>query len=313
MSTLEKMQPLVILSAMMIGFFLSKIALFTTYAPLFLLLFLFFMMHGLFLDVSFKETKTALSHKGFLISALILNFIVGPLVAYGIGRIFLDEEPFIFLGFLMLVVTPCTDWYLLFTKLAKGNVPLAASLLPVNLLLQIAFLPFYLYLFSGVRGTFSISMLLESIFYMFLLPSLLAIIIKRRKGRVVQKWRAFFTSNGILFLSLAVMMMFASEGSYLSRHFSVLYVLLLPLLVFFTIAFLAVFLISKVLRFKTCDRISLHFITLARNSPLALAMAATAFENQPEVSLALVLGPLIELPLLAFVAYLLLHGKEYQR
>ncbi|MGQ3376592.1 hypothetical protein [Priestia filamentosa] len=46
-------------------------------------------------------------------SALILNFIIGPLVAYGIGCIFLDEEPFIFLSFLMLVVTPCTNWYLL--------------------------------------------------------------------------------------------------------------------------------------------------------------------------------------------------------
>ncbi|MED3726010.1 arsenic resistance protein [Priestia filamentosa] len=259
-----------------------------------------------FLDVSFKETKTALSHKGFLISVLILNFIIGPLVAYGIGRILLDKEPFIFLGFLMLVVTPCTDWYLLFTKLAKGNVPLAASLLPVNLLLQIALLPFYLYLFSGVKRTFSISMLLESVFYMFLLPFLLAIIIKRRKGRGVQKWRAFFTSSGMLFLSLAVMMMLASEGSYLSRHFSVLYVLLLPLLVFFIITFLAVFLISKVLRFKTCDGISLHFITLARNSPLALAMATIAFEKQPEGSLALGLGPLIELLLLAFMVYLFL-------
>ncbi|YCA45930.1 hypothetical protein M1E11_15400 [Bacillus sp. JZ8] len=71
-------------------------------------------------------------------SALILNFIIGPLVAYEIGCIFLDEEPFIFLGFLMPVVTPCTGWYLLFTTLAKGNVPRAASLLPVNLLLHLS-------------------------------------------------------------------------------------------------------------------------------------------------------------------------------
>ncbi|WP_081496058.1 hypothetical protein [Priestia filamentosa] len=66
-----------------------------------------------FFGVSFKETKTSLSHQCFLILALILNFIIGPLVAYGIGCIFLDEEPFIFLSFLMLVVTPCTNWYLL--------------------------------------------------------------------------------------------------------------------------------------------------------------------------------------------------------
>ena len=44
----------------------------------------------------------------------------------------------------MLMVTPCTDWYLVFTGVAKGNVPLSTSILPINLILQILLLPIFL-------------------------------------------------------------------------------------------------------------------------------------------------------------------------
>jgi arsenite transporter len=46
--------------------------------------------------------------------------------------------------------------------------------------------------------------------------------------------------------------------------------------------------------------------TLARNSPLALAIALVAFPEQPLIALTLVIGPLIELPILALVSQVLL-------
>ena len=45
--------------------------------------------------------------------------------------------------------------------------------------------------------------------------------------------------------------------------------------------------------------------TLARNSPVALAIAVTAFPDEPLIALALVIGPLIELPVLACVSQVL--------
>jgi ACR3 family arsenite efflux pump ArsB len=49
------------------------------------------------------------------------------------------DKPFIALwvGFLMLMVTPCTDWYLVFTAVAKGNLALSTALLPVPLVLVV--------------------------------------------------------------------------------------------------------------------------------------------------------------------------------
>ena len=74
----------------------------------------------------------------------------------------------------MLMVTPCTDWYLIFTEIAKGNVALSTAILPVNLILQVLLLPIYLFLFAGVMKTVELSVLVESIVIVIVFPFLLA-------------------------------------------------------------------------------------------------------------------------------------------
>ena len=85
----------------------------------------------------------------FLGSSTIINFIWTPVLAWGLGAIFLSDHPALWIGFIMLMVTPCTDWYLAFTGIAKGNVSLSTSILPINLILQVVLLPIYLLLFAG--------------------------------------------------------------------------------------------------------------------------------------------------------------------
>jgi ACR3 family arsenite efflux pump ArsB len=49
--------------------------------------------------------------------------------------------------------------------------------------------------------------------------------------------------------------------------------------------------------------------TLARNSPIALAIAVATFPDKPLISLALIIGPLIELPVLFLASRILLRSK----
>jgi len=60
------------------------------------------------------------------------------------------------------------------------------------------------------------------------------------------------------------------------------------------------------MKFPTPDKVSLSLTTLARNSPIALAIAMTAFIDKPLIALTLVIGPLLELPILAIITQLLL-------
>src|SRR5699024_12525363 len=98
------------------------------------------------------------------------NFLVTAVLLWCFGAIFLSGYPSLCISFIMLMVTPCTDWYLAFTGIAKGNVSLSTSVLPINLMLQVVFLPIYLLLFAVTIETIPISMLIESIWIVLFIP-----------------------------------------------------------------------------------------------------------------------------------------------
>ncbi|MCD0530743.1 arsenite transporter [Staphylococcus aureus] len=103
--------------------------------------------------------------------------------------------------------------------------------------------------------------------------------------------------------------MFASQGSYLLDHLEVIYILIIPILIFFIINYVLGRLVGRLLKFSYEDTVSLSLTIIARNSPVALAIAVTAFPNQPLIASTLVIGPLIELPILAIVSQVLLFTK----
>lgn len=70
----------------------------------------------------------------------------------------------------MLMVTPCTNRYLVFTDIADGDVPPATSLLPYNLVLQPVLLPVYLYVFAGALVELPVDLLLEGVVLVLLVP-----------------------------------------------------------------------------------------------------------------------------------------------
>ncbi|MDQ0271657.1 arsenic resistance protein [Cytobacillus purgationiresistens] len=314
MNFFEKFQTLIILFSVGIGLLLGQFTFFKTHAEAVILPFLVFMLYGLFLTIPLKNLKDAFKNIKFLSASTIINFIWTPVFAWGLGAVFLSDHPALWIGFIMLMVTPCTDWYLVFTSIAKGNVPLATSILPINLILQVLLLPIYLFIFAGTIESVSLSTIIESIIFVLLLPFTLAHLTRflLRKKQVLLKEHLipFFSSAQIGFLSLAITAMFASQGSYLMSNLAVIYVLIIPVLLYFLFNFIISKLIGKLLKFSYEDTVSLNLTVIARNSPVALAIAVTAFPDQPLIALALVIGPLIELPVLAAVSQVLLQTRK---
>ncbi|MFW6289694.1 MAG: arsenic resistance protein [Mariniphaga sp.] len=298
------------------GLLAGQIAGIGKYAEIVIVPFLMLMLFGLFLNIPVKELLKSFSNLKFSITSVVINFIWTPLFAYALGALFLQNEQNLWIGFVMLLVTPCTDWYLIFTGTARGNMPLSASVLPLNLILQIVLLPVYLLLFFGKSGTVDTASLFESIILVLLVPFVLAQAIKytaekiNRTTVVEKQWLPFFENSQVIFLGLAIAAMFASQGEYLTSNAEVVLILLLPLLLFFVINFLLGRITSVALHFTYEDSASLNLTTLARNSPVALAIAVTAFPGEPLIALALVIGPLIELPVLAIVSQLLLQIRK---
>ena len=97
----------------------------------------------------------------------------------------------------MLLVTPCTDWYLVFTGLSKGNVELGMSILPLNLILQIVLMPVYLLIFIGNEVTMDVGALLGSVAVVLVIP-LPPPALQKRLLRTCRNFRVSFRSRGTI-------------------------------------------------------------------------------------------------------------------
>src|SRR5699024_2914724 len=285
------------------------------YAGIFIIPFLMAMLFGLFMMMPFGSIVLSFKKVRFFWTSLIINFVWTPILAYGIGAVFLSDRPVLWIGFVMLMVTPCTDWYLVFTEVAKGNTALSTSLLPINLVIQVILLPVYLYMFFGTYETVGPGDILGSILLVLVVPMVLASAARltlsgRRKNVIEEKVSPFFGQFNIIFLALAVMAMFASERDALTGNPSIVLLLLVPVLLLFLMTFFVSSLAGRLMKFGRADTVSLIMTTMARNSPIALAIAVTAFADEPLIALALVIGPLIELPVLSVTARILISSNR---
>ena len=310
MELTEKLEPLIIFSAIILGLIFSKIQIIAQNSDYLINIFLCLMLFGLFLEVPLKDIKNSFKNYKFTQTSLIINFIWTPLFGYFLGSLFLKGNIDILIGFFMLILTPCTDWYLIFTKLAKGDLTLSLSILPLNLILQILLLPVYLIIFTS-GSMLNYTQLIYSLLIVIVIPFLLAQIIKYiLNNNLNKKLSNIFSNLEIWLLSLAVFCIFTSQGELLFNNLNSLIIIFIPLILFFTINLILDLIISKKINFTYKEYASLTMTTLARNSPLALAIAINSFPNNKLISIALIIGPLIELPVLYIVSKLCLKIKD---
>jgi ACR3 family arsenite efflux pump ArsB len=305
MGIMTKLQPVFIIFSAFLGILIGKININIEHnAGNFIEIFLMIMLFFTFLGIDIKEISKSFTNLKFSITALIINFLWTPAFSFILSKVFFPGQIDLQIGFIMLMVTPCTDWYLIFTGLANGNVTLGSSVLPLNLILQIILLPLYLFVFMGKTVSFDNKIIIQSIVFVLFIPLILANLIKIIINKI--KFEKYFNkilekNDGIQFalLCFAIISMFASQGSLLLENLIIFIKLLIPLLLFFVINFFLSFFIGKILKLPFQNIIPLIFTTSARNSPISLAIAIITFPLQPIISLVLVMGPLIELPILA--------------
>lgn len=311
MDLIEKLEPVIIFSAVIIGLLFSNIDIIAQNSEYLINIFLCLMLYGLFLEVPLNELKDSFKNVKFTSTSLIINFIWTPLFGYFLGSLFLKGNLDIAIGFFMLILTPCTDWYLVFTKMAKGDVKLSLSILPINLVLQIILLPIYLIIFFSSANTMDYTQLMYSLLIVIVIPFIAAQITKFiLNNSLKEKATDLFTNLQIWFLSLAVFCIFASQGELLFNNLNSVVSIFIPLIIFFGVNVIIDLLISEKVNFTYPEYASLTMTTLARNSPLALAIAINSFPGHELISIALVIGPLIELPVLYIVSKFCLWVKN---
>jgi len=127
MDKINKYQTIVILIAVIVGLVIGQSSLISDISASFIIPLLMVMLFGLFLTIDISELKHSFLNIKFSITSILINFVWTPIFAYLLGSIFLNHDIAIWMGFVMLMVTPCTNWYLVFTSVAKRKCTLINS------------------------------------------------------------------------------------------------------------------------------------------------------------------------------------------
>lgn len=232
--------------------------------------------------------------------ALVINFLLIPLVAYILGSLFFAGQPELFLGLLLTSLLPTSGMTISWTGFAKGNVPAAIKLTLVGLFVGSLATPFYVHQLLGAQMPVDLLMVFKQILLFIAVPLIAgqltrAFLIRRYGQQEFQQNLApnfpVFSSIGVLGIVFVAM---ALQGKALLQDPALLPYLLLPLLLLYGINYV----VSTIVARKALTRgngIALVYGTVMRNLSIALALSMTAFgESGTQAALLIALAYIIQ-------------------
>ena len=214
-------------------------------------------------------------------------------------------------GLVIYFMSPCTDWFLSFTRLSGGNVPLGTALIPINMTVQLLLYPFFLQWFTQNTVQVEAGIIGATLLQWFLLPLVIAIA-AHQLLRLLAKPAMFERGLDIAdqatpwITALLVQQIFAGNISTILEHNTLFVWVLIAVFTFFLLTFLLGEGLSKMFRLHYPEHALLTMTIAARNAPLMLAVTIAALPDQPLIHAALVIGMLVEFPHLITLRRLLL-------
>lgn len=256
------------------------------------------LLYTTFTQVPLAHLREAFSDSRFMLAAVIGNFVVLPLIAWGLMSIG-PNLPAVKLGILLVLLVPCTDWFITFTHLGGGDTKRAIAFSPVSLLLQLILLPVYIWFFLGSEITTSVMQreLILAFFGLIVLPLVAAFVTEKwaekREGR-----EATLNAFGWLPVPLLALVVFSIAAAQVNVVIESLGVLPSLFAVFFAFLLIAGFLsivLSKIFSLPTDQGRVLAFSLGSRNSFVVLPLAISLPSSFELTVVVIVFQSLVEL------------------
>ena len=102
------------------------------------------LLYATFVQVPLLDVRAAFRDRRFMVAVLLGNFVFIPLLVAAALLLLPDNRP-LQLGVLLVLLVPCTDWFVTFAQLGRGSAARAIAITPVNLLLQLLLLPVFIW------------------------------------------------------------------------------------------------------------------------------------------------------------------------
>ena len=337
LSTLDRYLPVWIGAAMLLGIVLGKVftglddtldrvKIDTVSLPI--AIGLLAMMYPVLAKVKYRSIGQVVDRRSLVLS-LMLNWLIGPALMFTLAWLLLPDLPEYRTGLIIVGLARCIAMVLIWNDLACGSRELAAVLVAINSVFQIAAYSvlgyFYLELLPGWLGLDSDGIdvtvweITKSVLIFLGIPLvagfLTRLIGERRKGT---EWyeQTFLPRIGpvaLYGLLFTIVILFALQGDAITDAPLDVARIALPLIVYFAVMWGGAFAAGLRLGLAYERNTSIAFTAAGNNFELAIAVAIGVFGVSSGQALAGVVGPLIEVPALVGLVYVALwaRGRYY--
>lgn len=229
--------------------------------------------------------------------AMALNFLVLPLVAWVLARIFFASDAGLFVGMVLAGLFPTSGMTISWTGFAKGNVGAAVKMTVIGLIAASLLAPVYLKVFAGRVVPVDLLGVLSTVVLVVAVPlaaaQLTRVVLVRRYGpeRFGTRIAPVFPGASVLGVLGIVFLAVGLKAEMIVSRPELTLAIAAPLLLFYLANFALSTLIGQIL-LPRGDAIALVYGTVMRNLSIALGIAITAFG--PEAALVLAAGYIVQ-------------------
>ncbi|MEJ5279644.1 arsenic resistance protein [Pseudomonas sp. MYb541] len=257
------------------------------------------LMYAMFLQIPFLDLRQSLTNKRFLSALLFANFILIPLLVWALTQ-GLAGRPALLVGALLVLLTPCIDYVVVFTHIGKGDSRLMLAATPVLLLLQLALLPIYLGVMLGAQSEVVVEAqpFIEAFLWLIVLPMVLAVLTASvaRRSSLVSAWNGGWAWIPVPAMALVLFVVIGSQITSVVRDINLLLPVIPVYVGFLLMAPLMGALASRLFALPAVTARAVTFSASTRNSLVVLPLALALPEDvRGLAATAVILQTLVEL------------------